>query len=121
MNARTSAQEWAPIWSRIVTQWPTLRRFTDRGGWYDDVKYEDASDLTAAMHNLRRSFTGKEPTLAHYLLEVRNTAGTRKRQTDPNRQGRQCGHCEHGWEYDSLEGRTTVRPCRNGCHPATAA
>lgn len=120
MNARTTAQEWAPIWSRMVNQWPTLRRFTDRGGWYDDVKHEDPSDLTAAMHNLRRSFTGKEPTLAHYLTEVRATAGTRKRQTNPHTGGT-CGHCEHGWEYTDLEGRTTVRPCRNGCNPAHAA
>ena len=85
MNARTNAQEWSRVWSQIVTEWPRLRRFTDQGGWYDDIKHHDIADLQAGFHNLRRKWTQtSEPRIAHYLPEVDIVAANRRRDIGPH-------------------------------------
>lgn len=120
MNPRMNAQEWSRLWGIIVDTWPTLRRLTDRGGWYDDMKYHDPSDVQAAVHQLRRTFKAKEPSLAHLLEVTQIVEADRRRQTSITT-GHQCGNCDNGFEWISYEGRGTVRLCPNGCRPARLA
>lgn len=120
MNPRMNAQEWSRIWGLIVDTWPTLRRLTDRGGWYDDIKGYDPSDVQAAVQQLRRTFKAKEPTLAHLIELSEAVQGDRRRQTAPTATNT-CGTCDNAFQWVSYEGRGTVRPCPNGCHPVKVA
>ena len=107
----------------MVDTWPTLRRFQrtrtdDRSTWYRDLKGYTQQEFTHGTHHLRRTFKGKEPSLAH-LLEAINE---RRNTNQPAPQHRSsCGHCEHGWLIVDRTGQWTVKPCPNGCTPGKAA
>ena len=116
MNPRTNGQEWSRIWGLVVDTWPTLRRLTERGGWYDDIKHHDPSDLHAGVQQLRRTFKAKEPSLAHLLEATQSVESDRKRQTATTATST-CGTCDNGFQWVSYEGRGTVRLCENRCIP----
>jgi hypothetical protein len=120
MNPRMNAQEWSRIWGLIVETWPTLRRLTDRGGWYQDMKGYDPSDVQAAVQQLRRTYKAKEPALAHLIELSEAVQGDRRRQTHTDTQ-HHCGGCDNGFQWVSDEGRGTVRLCPNGCRPGRIA
>ena len=118
MNPRMNAQEWSRLWGIIVDEWPTLRRLTERGGWYDDVKYHDPSDVQAAIHQLRRTFipttSMKEPALARLLQITREVEADRRRQTSDTGSG-DCGSCYSGHVFLNEQRDSPVRDCPNGC------